>query len=132
MDLNTAAVFHLMRAAEFGMRALAVHLKVKLTQKGKLKPIEHGGWDEIINHIENKIEERREKYDKSVKKNRKEFEFLKFCRMLADDLYKFKEIWRNNTMHSITSYNESEALGVFDRVRDFMQTLSKKVSESNS
>jgi hypothetical protein len=129
VDLNTAAVFHLMRAAEFGMRALAIHLKVKLTQKGKPKPIEHGGWDEIINHIENRIEERREKYDKGVKKNRKEFEFLKFCRIMADELYKFKEYDRNNTMHSIRSYNESEAKGVFDRVQDFMKKLSTEVSE---
>ncbi len=32
LDLNTAAVFHLMRAAELGMRALAVHLKVRLCE----------------------------------------------------------------------------------------------------
>jgi hypothetical protein len=131
VDLNTAAVFHLMRAAELGMRALAVHLKVRLTHKGKPKPIEHGGWEEIINHIENKIQERRDKYDKAVKKNRGEFEFLKFCRIMADELYKFKEYDRNDTMHSIRSYNEGEAKGVFDRVRDFMQKLSTKVSETN-
>jgi hypothetical protein len=155
MDLNTAAVFHLMRAAEIGMRALAVSLGVKLTHKGKRKPIEHGGWneiiekiekeykgveiivhvadphDEIIQRIENKIQERRGKYDKSTKKNqnRKEFEFLKFCRIMADELYRFKELDRDNTMHSIRSYNEAEAKGVFDRVRDFMQRLSKEVSE---
>ena len=130
MDLNTAAVFHLMRAAEFGMRALAVNLKVKLTEKGKTKPIEHGGWDQIIKGIENKIRERRDKYDKAPKKSRSEFEFLKFCRMMADELFIFKEIWRNNTMHSISSYNEAEAKGVFYRVRDFMQRLSSQVSEA--
>lgn len=144
MDLNTAAVFHLMRAAEIGMRALAVNLGVKLTYKGKPKPIEHGVWDQIITQIENKIRERHEKYKpakppvgvpapsaKAKKMGKKEFEFLKFCRMMANELFIFKEIWRNNTMHSITSYNESEAKGVFDRVRDFMQRLSSKVSETN-
>jgi hypothetical protein len=75
---------------------------------------------------------RRERYDKRRKKNKKELEFLKFCRMMADELYIFKEIWRDNTMHSISSYNESEAKGVFDLVRDFMQRLSKEVSETNS
>jgi len=128
MDLNTAAVFHLMRTAEFGMRALATHLKVRLKQK----PIEHGGWNELIEQIEKKIRLRRERYDKRRKKNKKELEFLKFCRMMADELYIFKEIWRDNTMHSISSYNESEAKGVFDLVRDFMQRLSKEVSETNS
>ena len=144
MDLNTAAVFHSLRAAEIGMRALAVNLGVKLTHKGKPKRIEQGGWDQIITQIENKIRERHEKYKpakppvgvpapsaKAKKMGKKEFEFLKFCRMMANELFIFKEIWRNNTMHSITSYNESEAKGVFDRVRDFMQRLSSKVSETN-
>jgi hypothetical protein len=128
MDLNTAAVFHMMRAAEFGLRALALNLKVKL----KRKPIEHGGWNELIEQIEKKILIRRKKYDASREKNKKELEYLKFCRMMADELFIFKEIWRNNTMHSISSYNESEAKGLFDRVRDFMQRLSKQVSETNS
>jgi hypothetical protein len=125
VDLNTAAVFHLMRATEFGMRALAVHLKVRLKQK----PIEHGGWSELIEQIEKKIRLRRERYDRGRRKNKKELEFLKFCRMMADELYIFKEIWRDNTMHSISSYNESEAKGVFERVRDFMQRLATKVTE---
>ena len=83
----------------------------------------------ILSHIENKIEERGEK--NKIKRNRREFEFLKFCRILADELYRFKEYDRNETMHTIRSYNESEAKGVFDRVRDFMQKLSSKVSETN-
>ena len=33
LDLNTAAMFHLMRAAELGMRALARHLRVKCKKK---------------------------------------------------------------------------------------------------
>jgi hypothetical protein len=99
-DLNTAAVFYLMRAAEVGMRALAVRLKVKLKQKS----IEHGGWNELIVQIEKKIRLRRERYDKSRTKNKKELEFQKFCRMMADELFIFKEIWRNNTMHSISHY----------------------------
>ena len=123
VDLNTAAVFHLMRVAEFGMRALAVHLNVKL----KKKPIEHGGWDESIKAIETKIHFRRERYYSSRKKNKEELEFLKFCRMIADELFLFKEIWRNNTMHAISHYSETEAKGVFERVRDFMQRLAKGI-----
>jgi hypothetical protein len=126
-DLNTAAVFHLMRTAEFGMRALSLHLKIRL----KGKPVEHAGWNELIEQIEKKIRLRRDRYDKSRRKNKAELEFLKFCRMMADELYKYKEIWRNNTMHSISSYNEAEARGVFDRVKDFMQNLSTRVSENS-
>jgi hypothetical protein len=119
--LNTAAVFHFMRVAEFGMRALALHLKVKL----KRKPIEHGGWNELIEQIEKKIRLRRERYDKSRRKSKKELEFLKFCRTIADELFFFKNIWRDNTMHAISNYRETEAKGVFERVRDFMQRLAK-------
>ena len=50
LNLNTAAVFHLMRTAELGMRALAENLKVRLKQKGKSKPIKHAGWDDIITY----------------------------------------------------------------------------------
>jgi len=128
MDLNTAAVFHLMRAAEFGMRTLATHLKVKL----KGRPIEHGGWNELIEQIEKKIRLRRDRYDKGRRRNKKELEFIKFCRMMADELYKFKEFWRNNTMHSISSYNEAEAHDVYIRVRDFMQRLAAHISEKNT
>jgi hypothetical protein len=110
------------------MRALAIHLKVKL----KGKPIERGGWDELIKQIENRIRLRRERYDTSRKKSKKEWESLKFCRMMADELFIFKEIWRNNTMHAISDYSEKEAKDVFGRVRNFMQRLSTRVSESNN
>lgn len=123
-DLNTAAVFHLMRIAEVGMRAFALQLKVKLNRK----PITHGGWSQIIEQIEKKIRRRRERYDRSGRKNKKEFEFLKSCRMAADELFFFKEMWRDNTMHAISNYSEPEARGIFERVRNFMQRLAKIIT----
>jgi len=127
VDLNTAAVFHLMRVAELGMRALARNLKVKV----KRNTIDSANWTEIIKNIGDATAERWKKLPKSKQGRRKAVEFLKFCEVAADELNVFKEIWRNNTMHAGLPYNEHEAHGVFIRVRDFMQRLSTKVSETN-
>jgi hypothetical protein len=122
-DLNTAAIFHLMRAVEHAMRAVVVHLKIRV----KNKPLEHAGWDEMIKLIEKKIRDKREKYEHSRKRNRKDLEACKFFRIVADELNFFKEIWRDNTMHSQRLYHASEAIRVFERVRDFMQRLVKRI-----
>ena len=128
MDLNTAAVFHLMRAAELGMRALAWHLKVKV----KRNTIDSANWTEIIKNIGDATAERWQKLPKSKQARRKAVEFLRLCEVAADELNVFKEVWRNNVMHAGLPYNEHEAHGVYIRVRDFMQRLSTKVSETNN
>jgi hypothetical protein len=51
VDLNTAAVFHLMRVVECGLRALARHLKVKI----KKVPLEYAEWGRIIQEIDAKV-----------------------------------------------------------------------------
>jgi hypothetical protein len=128
MDLNTAAVFHLMRVAELGMRALARRLKVKC----KKNTIDSGGWSEIITGIENATAARWLKAPKAKIARRKAVAFLKLCEISADELNVFKEVWRNNVMHAGQLNNEHEAHGVYIRVRDFMQRLSMQVSEPNS
>lgn len=55
LELNTAAVFHAMRVAETGLRALAGKLKVKLTQNKKPLPIEFATWQAVIQGCQNKI-----------------------------------------------------------------------------
>ena len=46
--LNTASVFHCMRVSEFGLRWIAQKLRVKITDKGKVVPIEFGTWEKVI------------------------------------------------------------------------------------
>jgi hypothetical protein len=128
LDLNTAAIFHLMRVAELGMRSLARRLKVKC----KKNSIDSGGWSEIITGIENATAARWLKAPKAKSARRKAVSFLKLCEVSADELNVFKEVWRNNVMHAGQLNNEHEAHGVYIRVRDFMQRLSTQVSESNS
>lgn len=121
-ELNTAAIFHLMRVAEFGMRALARRLRVKV----KRNTIDSAGWTEIINNIGDATTVRWKKLPKAKKARKQATDFLKFCEVAADELNVFKEIWRNNVMHASGNYKESEALYVFDRVKDFMQRLVKQ------
>jgi hypothetical protein len=128
VDLNTATVFHLMRVVECGMRALAVHLKVKI----KDRSIKQAGWDQLIKLMEKEIQLRREKYDKNKRRKRKDLETCKFYTVMVDELNIFKEIWRDHVMHTGSPYNEAEALGVLTRVHDFMQRLSTKVSETDN
>jgi hypothetical protein len=56
-DCNTAAVFHLMRAAEVAMRALARDRDVEF----KDKPIEHKEWGQILPNLESKVTELRDR-----------------------------------------------------------------------
>jgi hypothetical protein len=127
-DLNTAAVFHLMRAVESAMRVLVVHLGIKI----KNKAVKEAGWDELIKLIDKKLKERREKYAKSKRKKRSEWSDLKFYGVAADELSVFKENWRDKVMHTWDNYNEHEAMNVFIRVKGFMQKLATKVSETKN
>ncbi len=55
VELSTAAVFHLMRDSEYGMRRLAKRLNVRVTHKKTMCPLEYADWDKIITGIKKKI-----------------------------------------------------------------------------
>jgi hypothetical protein len=114
-DLNTAAVFHLMRVLELGL-----HLHVRV----KKKPIEYAEWGSIIKKIDENIEAKIPKA-----RGPKQTEALDFYRGLMGEFNAFKDVWRNNVMHTRRSYNAAEAIGVHQRVREFMQRLAARVSE---
>ncbi|MGA2240798.1 MAG: hypothetical protein ABSH11_02005 [Verrucomicrobiota bacterium] len=128
VDLNTAAVFHLIRATEIGMRILADRLRV-VVYRGKEKiTIKDSTWSELIRGINLKIESERQKPKakrRVIRSHFRDYEILaNHLNILKDD--------RNHVMHTQSNYGASEALGVFDRARDFMQKLAKKVSETNN
>jgi hypothetical protein len=119
-DLNTAAVFHLMRVAEIGLRALARRLKVTI----KKMTLEYADWGTIIFEIEEKI-----KLKKPKSRGKKQSEALEFYHGAIGEFNAFKDVWRNNVMHTRKSYDEKEAIRVFNHVRGFMQRLATKLSE---
>lgn len=55
LDQNSACLFHLMRVSEYGLRALAKKVRVKLKDKGKAQAIELATWDKVITEVKNKL-----------------------------------------------------------------------------
>lgn len=119
-DLNTAAVFHLMRMAEFGLRQLAHHLKVKKVKRNV--PLEFGTLDEILKAVGLKITTLAE-----TTRGQKRQSDLEFYSALLIDMRGFKDFWRNNVMHSRDSYDANAAMSAFGHVRDFMLRLATRV-----
>jgi hypothetical protein len=115
-DLNTASVFHSMRVIEHGLRALAAKLRVRIA---KGKPINEATWGAIISELSKKIASLSGLRNQTAKQK----ETLICYRMALSDCSKFKDLYRNDVMHTKGSYNETEALGVYKRVEEFMQSL---------
>lgn len=116
----TACVFHCMRVAEHGLRKLASNrmLRVKITDHGKVCPIEYGTWNKVITAIRAKITKIRNRPD-SVKKD----DDLKFFSSAADQCEYMKDIWRNEISHTRRWYKKEEALAVINRVKDFVRVV---------
>lgn len=115
----TATVFHLMRVVEFGLRALARKLKVKLP-----RPIELEEWAGIIRAIEKEIL----KIEQMPKTRRREKD-LEFYHGAASQFRHFKNAWRNHVMHTRASYDEEEAGIVMRHVDEFMRHIAAKLKE---
>jgi hypothetical protein len=118
-DLNTAAVFHLMRAAEHGLRSLAKHLKVKI--KGQL---DYADWGTVLARMDDKLTAIERK-----PRGKKKSEELEFYRLIQSECKALKDVWRNNVMHTRGRYNHKEATGVLQRVQDFLVRLAGRVKE---
>ena len=119
LEQPTAAVFHMMRMAEHGLRAIAKKVGVRLTDKGKPQPLEYATWDKVITAINNKIAAAR-LLPQGPKKNQK----LRFYSDAAENCTYIRDLWRNETSHTRKRYNSAEAWGVINRVRDFMELLA--------
>lgn len=118
-SLPTAAVFHLMRVAEIGLRHIARKVSVKLTDKGKPMPVEFATWDKVLNSIRSKIASAH-----AMSKGRRKAAQLQFFSDAADQLTYIRDIWRNEVSHTGRRYNDSEAMAVMVRVRAFMELLA--------
>lgn len=122
-DLSTAAVFHLMRVVELGLRKLASRLKSKTLIK-KLKqtkiPIELGTWDEIISTLETKLDGLR-KLTRSPKREQE----IETCNELLKEFRSVKDLWRNKVMHTRAIYDAAQARSAFNHVCNFMQKIEK-------
>jgi hypothetical protein len=121
-DLNTAAVFHLIRAAEFGLREFVIHLKA---DKRLAKSLEDADWHELIDAAHLAIESIAAKKSKTKKGEARRKSRLKCYRTALSEFRILKDEWRNNVMHTRGGYTEYGAMDVYCRARDFLPRLQK-------
>jgi hypothetical protein len=105
----TGAVFHLMRAMESAVRALAKKLKVTINPKDT--------WGMILNNMDAGIKALPEK---TAQQKRKKDEWSE-CRV---NLFHVKNAWRDNSMHGKRTYTDQEARRVMESVKVFMEQLA--------
>lgn len=116
----TAAVFHLMRAVEIGLRVLAKELRVTFPD-----PIDYQEWHTIIEKIQSEATTRCDRLQGREAKTAAR----SFYNGAVGEFRAFKDAWRNHVMHARDSYDEPQALSVMNHVGEFMQRLSAKLSE---
>jgi hypothetical protein len=121
---NTASVFHSMRVAEIGLRALAGERRVKLP---KNKPVEWGTWQEIIKALDDEIRTIGQTWKAGSRKDAA----LDFYSGARADLNGFKDEYRNLVMHVRKQYDEFQALRALTRVHDFMSRLAEKIDHKH-
>lgn len=120
---HTACVFYLMRAAEIGLRAIAVERSVKLA---KGKSLEWAQWGEIYG----KIDEARADITKNKPAGAGKDAALAFYSGALGHLAAFKDQYRNAVSHVRKDYEEWEAQIALNHVRDFMNGLPPLITET--
>ena len=117
-------VFHLMRAAELGLRTIAKERGIKSV--GKNKPLEWGTWKDVFEAIEKRLKEIRGKAA-----GPKRDAALAFYDTSISDLRMLQGLYRDPTMHFRDKYDKGEAYIAMFRVRSFMAMLATRLSEAS-
>lgn len=128
MGQPTAAVFHFMRAAEIGMRALASERRIKLKSHGKAKPIEYAEWSEILRELR-KAQADIESGPTAWSAGPRKDAALDFYGSAIAGLTHFKDRYRNPVSHSRRTYEPEDSAKVMRQVRDFMNDIALRVSD---
>jgi hypothetical protein len=131
-DCKTAAVFHMMRAVEWGLRALAVDLGVnrlrtrnKRTSKARFVPLAWSDWEHIINTLRSTVEKRIARLSKGPNKQL----YQEFYLPNLQEIQSFRDVWRNHVMHTRSEYDAPEAEVILGHVKSLMVRLATRVSE---
>jgi hypothetical protein len=126
VDCGTAAVFHLMRGVEWGLRALSLDLGLLETRyRDKLVPIEYSQWEQILNQLHPKIEERVESLPRGPAKQ----DAQEFYLALWFDIKGFRDAFRNHVSHTRKTFSQKDADAILDHVRRFFVLLKTRISE---
>jgi len=114
----TAAVFHLMRVLEIGLRVLGNQFGIAL---------EHTNWQPALDQIEKKIREMA--HDGKWRSLPDYKEQQEFYAQTASHFAILKDAWRNYTMHVRGKYTQEEAELIFENTKAFMEKLAERLKE---
>ena len=114
--LDTAAVFHHMRALEIGLWAVARKLEIKLEGTEQ--------WKRVIDDIESYVKGLEQK-----PRTKQRLRTQTFYSEAAKEFRYFKDAWRNHVMHARVSYEQDEAARIMAHVGDFIGHLATKLRD---
>ena len=112
--LNTASVFHSMRALEQPFRTLAKDLRVTLS-----KDIELATWGDLYREVDKKLGILRNQRHTTKRDSALDF----YCRVNLEFGY-FKDAWRNFVAHDRKDYDGPQAVSALNHVIAFIETLA--------
>jgi len=127
VELYTASVFHLMRSAEYGLRALAWDRRVKtLTKAGRAYPLDLATWEDILRELDPEVA-KIANWPRT--KGQIRTQAMEFYGTAVEEIRGFKDAWRNHVMHTRGNYIREDAVQLISHVQRFMTTLASRVSE---
>lgn len=118
----TATVFHLMRVAEVGLRAVAKERRIRLKND---RPIDEADWGTLATRLRTQVDAVQ---NWAAKKPARKAALDYYSGVLADVVY-FKNGYRNIVSHSLTPFERPEAHKAITRVCDFMKTVASRTDE---
>lgn len=116
VSMDTACVFHSMRALEPVLHVLA-------TEVGESVGVDN--WHNVIDRIEAKIKSE----GKNLPRGQAKTEKLQFLSEAAAQFVYFKDGWRNHVSHGRDTYSQERARAVAEHVVAFVEQLSKQLHE---
>jgi len=126
-ECGTAAVFHMMRTCEVGLRALARDRNIEF----KDKPLEMKEWGQIVPKLDAVLKEMRLSDTHNWRIPEIKEAQIHFYSELMPDARSFNEAWRRHLSHADTKafYDRDYAASIMGHVKSFMQRLAAKISE---
>lgn len=121
-ECNTAAVFHLMRVVEWGLRALCAHMGLRKAKrrKGKDVPISYVDWETMLNQLHPLVDAKIAK----MRRGKAKQEAQEFYYPVLQDIRAIRDAWRNHLMHTRAVYSSANAEAILSHVKRLMSTLS--------
>ncbi|MFZ0914920.1 MAG: hypothetical protein WBQ76_15850 [Candidatus Korobacteraceae bacterium] len=122
VENNVAAIYHLMCAVEYALRAVARDRRIKFP-KGQ---IELQQWGDILKELDKAVFGIQQWPKSKTREAAHEF----YNKALLE-IRSFNDAYRRHIAHARErNYNREDALGITNHVRDFMQLLATRISET--